>query len=236
MREDVGAHPGGGRASGPRGSMGGRLAGSDGPRNDEAEWEQSVANVERSAVYDVEASDPQHRLIDRSGMAEADVEQITELMTVFGQLRDTEQEISDASRRYMRLGATDMKALHYLIVCRHREILGTPGGIAAHLSISPAATTKLLDRLERGGHITRAPHPRDRRAQTVSITDATYTSAMETVGRQQAKRFHAAARLTRDERDVVIRFLRDTRNEIALSGEDWAGGDAVEAEPSDSTD
>ncbi|GAA3850018.1 MarR family transcriptional regulator [Brevibacterium ammoniilyticum] len=181
-----------------------------------------MANVERSAVYDVEASDPQHRLIDRSGMAEADVEQITELMTAFGQLRDAEQELSEASRRYMRLGATDMKALHYLIICRHREILGTPSGIAEHLSISPAATTKLLDRLERGGHITRAPHPRDRRAQTVSITPETYASAMETVGRQQAKRFHAAARLTRDERDVVIRFLRDTRNEIALGGEDWA--------------
>nr|WP_284711195.1 MarR family transcriptional regulator [Brevibacterium sp. XM4083] len=208
--------------------MDGRLTGCDGPRNDEAEWEQSVASeaVERSAVYDVDASDPQQSLVDRSGMDPADVEQITELMTAFGELRDTEQEISEASRRYMRLGATDMKALHYLIVCRHRDILGTPGGIAAHLTISPAATTKLLDRLERGGHITRAPHPHDRRAQTVSITQGTYASAMETVGRQQARRFHAAARLTRDEREVVIRFLRDTREEIALSGQGWAEADA----------
>ncbi|RAF49981.1 MarR family transcriptional regulator, partial [Burkholderia multivorans] len=33
--------------------------------------------VERSAVYDVDASDPQQSLVDRSGMDPADVEQIT---------------------------------------------------------------------------------------------------------------------------------------------------------------
>nr|WP_137824830.1 MarR family transcriptional regulator [Brevibacterium sp. 2SA] len=180
--------------------------------------------VERSDVYDVDASDPSHSLIDRSGMDPAEVAQITELMTAFGELREAEDALSEASRAYMHLGTTDMKALHYLIVCRHRNILGTPRGIADHLSITPAATTKLLDRLERGGHVTRSAHPSDRRALTVSITPATYASAMETVGRAQSRRFHAAARLTSAERDVVIRFLRDTRNEIALSEQAWAGG------------
>ena len=183
--------------------------------------------VERSDVYDVDASDPSHSLIDRSGMDPAEIAQITELMTAFGELREAEDALSEASRAYMHLGTTDMKALHYLIVCRHRNILGTPRGIADHLSITPAATTKLLDRLERGGHVTRSAHPSDRRALTVSITPATYASAMETVGRAQSRRFHAAARLTSAERDVVIRFLRDTRNEIALSGQAWAGDAAA---------
>lgn len=180
-------------------------------------WGQAVAGdaVERSAVYDVEASDPHEELVDRSGMSADDIAQITALMTAFGELRDAEQELSESSRRYMRLGATDMKALHYLIVCRHRDVLGTPGGIAEHLSISPAATTKLVDRLVRGGHVTRAPHPHDRRAVTISITPDTYASAMETVGRQQARRFHAAARLSPAEREVVIRFLTDTKAEIS---------------------
>ncbi|GAA1629022.1 MULTISPECIES: MarR family winged helix-turn-helix transcriptional regulator [Brevibacterium] len=177
--------------------------------------------VERSAVYDVDASDPQARLVDRAGMEPVDIEQITELMTAFGELRDAEQALSEASRRYMHLNATDMRALHYLIICRHRDVLGTPRGIADHLAITPAATTKLLDRLERGGHITRAPHPHDRRAQAISITLETYTSAMETVGRAQSQRFHAAARLSRDERETVIRFLRDTKDEITSAGESW---------------
>jgi hypothetical protein len=44
---------------------------------------------------------------------------------------------------------------------------------------------------------------------------------METVGRQQAKRFYAAARLTPAERDVVIRFLTDMTEEITLRDEPW---------------
>ena len=45
---------------------------------------------------------------------------------------------------------------------------------------------------------------------------------METVGRQHAKRVHAAARLSREERDVVIRFLDDMAAEIALTDQPWA--------------
>lgn len=66
------------------------------------------------------------------------------------------------------------------------------------------------------------PHPTDRRALAISITPETHQAAMQTVGRQQAKRFHAAARLTPAERDVVIRFLRDMAQEIAPGDESWA--------------
>ena len=45
---------------------------------------------------------------------------------------------------------------------------------------------------------------------------------MNTVGRQQAKRFHAAARLTAAERDVVIRFLGDMTNELSIADAAWA--------------
>jgi DNA-binding MarR family transcriptional regulator len=172
-------------------------------------------------VYDVDYSDPEQMLVDRGGIPQADVRQITELMSSLGELREAEEKLSEASRRYMRLNDTDMRALHYLIVCAHRGILATPGGIAHHLRISSASTTKLLDRLERGGHIVRAPHPTDRRALAISITPQTHQAAMETVGRQQAKRFYAAARLTSAEREVVIRFLRDMAREIAPGDEAW---------------
>lgn len=175
-----------------------------------------------TSIYDVDAGDPRQELLDRSSTDPEDVRQISELMAAFGDLRDAEQKLAEASRRYMQLNDTDMRALHYLIVCAHREVVATPGGIAQHLSISTASTTKLLDRLERGGHIVRRPHPTDRRALAITITPETRRAAMETVGRQQAKRFHAAARLSREERDIVIRFLRDTTNEISLRDESWA--------------
>lgn len=178
--------------------------------------------LSHAAIYDVESSDPRSALIDRSGMSSDDLRQISLLMGALAELREAEQRISLASRRYMQLNDTDMRALHYLIVCANREAIATPSGIAQHLSISTAATTKLLDRLEKSNHIHRAPHPTDRRALAISISKETRHAAMETVGRQQSKRFYAAARLSPSERDVVIRFLEDMTNEIALRDESWA--------------
>lgn len=180
------------------------------------------ASTDAPSIYDVDASDPRSILIDRSGLGAEEVAEISELMAALGQLRDAEQRLSEASREYMRLNQSDMRALHYLIVAAHTSAVTTPGAIAQHLGISTASTTKLLDRLEKGGHITRSPHPTDRRALAIAITSETHQAAMETVGRQQAKRFHAAARLSRDERGVVTRFLRDMTDEITLRDEAWA--------------
>lgn len=68
----------------------------------------------------------------------------------------------------------------------------------------------------------RQVHPVDRRAFAIEVTPDTEASAMQTVGRQQARRFHAAARLTAEEREVVIRFLKDMTQEISLSNAAWA--------------
>lgn len=182
----------------------------------------SPDGLARGAIYDVESSDPRSSLVDRSGVAPEDMRQIAQLMGALGELREAEQKLSVASRRYMKLNDTDMRALHYLIVCANRDAVATPGGIASHLGISTASTTKLLDRLEKGGHIRRAPHPTDRRALAITITPETRHAAMETVGRQQAKRFYSAARLSPEERDVVIRFLTDMTQEITLRDEPWA--------------
>ncbi|OAV60257.1 MarR family winged helix-turn-helix transcriptional regulator [Enteractinococcus helveticum] len=174
-----------------------------------------------SNLYALDASDPNARLIDRTGHSAADIEHIGELMAALAQLREAEQRLTEASQRYMKLGSTDMKALHFLIVSQNTGTIATPGAIAVHLDISTASTTKLLDRLEAAGHIIRAPHPHDRRALAISITHETYEAAVETVGRQQAKRFHAAARLTHDERDVVIRFLQEMTQEITVHEDQW---------------
>lgn len=174
------------------------------------------------SVYHVESGDPESVLVDRSSMSAEDLAQINRLMGALGALRKAEERLSEASTTYMKLNKTDMRALHYLIVSQNRGELATPGAIAAHLGISTASTTKLLDRLARGGHITRQPHPSDRRALVIRITPATHQSARDTVGRQQAKRFNSAARLTPQEREVVIGFLEDMTREIDITDADWA--------------
>ncbi|ALE92336.1 MarR family transcriptional regulator [Arthrobacter alpinus] len=175
-----------------------------------------------SNVYDFNDADPKSQLIDRSAMSTEDVVHIGALMAALGRLRTAEKQLSDASLKYMKLNQSDMRALHYLIVTANTDAIATPGAIARHLKISTASTTKLLDRLEHAGHITRSAHPSDRRALAITITAKTRQSAMDTVGRQQAKRFHAAARLSAAERDVVIRFLDDMTQEITLTDEAWA--------------
>ena len=180
-----------------------------------------------STLYNVESNDPDSQLIDRSDFSPEDIAHVGRVMAALGRLRDAEQQLTEASQRYMKLGRSDMRALHYLIVAQHSGVIVTPSAIAAHLAISSASTTKLLDRLETGGHILRAPHPSDRRALAISVTDETREAAMQTVGRLQAKRFHAAARLTSKERDVVIGFLDDMTEQIAVRSEAWAAHDAA---------
>lgn len=155
-------------------------------------------------------------------LSSQEAEQIGRLMRALVGLREAEQAILEASEKYMKLSSQDMRALHYLITAKGLDELVTPSMIAAHLKISPASTTKLLNRLERGGHIVRRMHPADRRAFAIEITPETEASARRTVGRQHSKRVHAAVRLTSEERETVIRFLRDMTQEISIDTADWA--------------
>lgn len=179
-------------------------------------------------LYDVNSSDPHSELVDRSGLSADSVSQIGKLMKALSGLREAEQSLSEASEKYMKLKKQDMQALHYLIVAANRKEVTTPGMLASHLKISAASTTKLLNRLEQGAHVVRHIHPTDRRAFAIEVTPETRASAMQTVGRQQANRFHAAARLTSQERDVVIGFLEDMTQEISPDNADWARAETNE--------
>lgn len=170
-------------------------------------------------LYDVDSADPTGELIDRAHLSRDDLEQIGRLMTQLAALRAAEDELSSASQKYMKLGRSDMRALHFLIVAENEGTIVTPGAIATHLSISSASTTKLLDRLERGGHVVRGMHPSDRRALSITVTPETRKVAMDTVGKQQSRRFFAAARLTPEERELVISFLTEMTRDLTHSAD-----------------
>lgn len=172
-------------------------------------------------LFSIASSDPHQELVDRTGLDARDVQQIDALMGALARLRAAERELAEASRRFMALGETDMRAVHFLIVCENTGTLATPGAIAQALEISTASTTKLLDRLQRAGHVRRAPHPSDRRALVIALEPATRRSAMRTLGAQHARRVDAARRLLPEEREVVTGFLEDMAREISVDGVDW---------------
>ncbi|MCM3659250.1 MarR family transcriptional regulator [Agromyces mediolanus] len=169
-----------------------------------------------AAMHDPRIVDRDEELVDRSGLADEEVDQVVRVMQALRGWHAAAEQMSEASRRYMRLNQTDMRAIRFLIAARNQGLVVTPGALAEHLGISSASTTKLLDRLERGGHVTRAPHPSDRRALAIAVTEHTRRDARETVGRQHARRFAAAAALAPEEREVVIRFL----DALAATGQD----------------
>lgn len=178
---------------------------------------------ELPTIFNLASSDPRSELIDRSDLSDETLQQIDHIMAEMGRLRAVERKISRASQRYMNLNETDMRAIRFLISAKNTSTSVTPGMLAKHLSITTASVTKMIDRLEQGGHVVRTPHPTDRRSLCVAVTPETHLAAREQVGRHHAARFGAAARLRPEERDVVIRFLaetaRDLEDSIASVGE-----------------
>ncbi|MWB98232.1 MarR family transcriptional regulator [Agromyces sp. MMS17-SY077] len=160
-------------------------------------------------MLDPRVIDPGQEVVDYAALSDDEIAEIVLLLTAIRTWREHEQRLMLESRDHMQLNESDMKALRFLVAAKGQGRLVTPGMITEHLGISSAATTKLLDRLEYAGHIARAPHPSDRRALAITITQSTHEQVRDTVGRTHARRFAAAARLTSAERDVVTRFLGD---------------------------
>lgn len=169
-------------------------------------------------LHDPRVIDARGRMVDLGGIDEAELGQIIRVMDAMFRWREAESRVSAASRGYMKLGETDMKALRLIIVLADQGKQVTASDIAQHLGISSAATTKLLDRLENANHIVRERHASDRRAIAVVVTPETRSAAERTVGREHARRFKLVASLPQEDREAVIRFL-DAMS--VTTEEDW---------------
>lgn len=136
---------------------------------------------------------------------------------------DIHESVSDALRafsvemeQYIHAGAgaaaihrTDLTALTHAVLAAQAGATLTPGELASRMSLSPSATTSMLDRLEAAGHVVRSRDSADRRVVTVRVTDRAEDTgyrifvplarALETV----------MTGYTPAELAVVLRFLED---------------------------
>lgn len=135
--------------------------------------------------------------------------------SVLGVLRAI-QALSDAMDRMhtgmkgdMDMNATDLAALRMLIMREQRGEIVSPHELAEHLRISTASTTKLLDRLTLSGHLERKPHPRDRRARVVVLTQASRDEFYRHFSARLRAMRGVTERYADDELTVVTRFLGD---------------------------
>jgi DNA-binding MarR family transcriptional regulator len=158
-------------------------------------------------------------LIDRSGLSESEVDQCFRVLDALREWQVAARALSEASKRYMKLNESDMRAIRMIIRATEQGELVTPKDISREVGISAASTTKLVDRLVAGGHLVRVPHPHDRRTNCLQVTDSTRRSAHDTIGRQHARRFAAAASMSSTDREAAIRFLTALTDADSPQGE-----------------
>ncbi|MGV2854595.1 MarR family winged helix-turn-helix transcriptional regulator [Glutamicibacter sp. AGC13] len=185
-----------------------------------------MAAKELPTMYGLSESDPGQDLINRAGIAPANLEQIDRIMAEMGRMRQIERRIMRSSQQFMKLNETDMRAIRKMISAKHAGQSVTPGALSQYLGISSASVTKMIDRLEAHGHVRRTRHPTDRRSQCVEVTEETHLAAREQVGRHHAKRFEVANAMSPEEREVVIRFLAGTSDALESSLDSTTAGEA----------
>jgi DNA-binding MarR family transcriptional regulator len=114
----------------------------------------------------------------------------------------------------MDMNATDLAALRMLIVREQRGEVVSPHAMAHHLRISTASTTKLLDRLSASGHIERLPHPHDRRARVVRLTDVSRRDFFTHFGEHLGAMREVAERYSDEELALVTRMIGELSEAI----------------------
>lgn len=93
-------------------------------------------------------------------------------MDLLNQYSGEAQHIGHAFANQHKLHATDMHALLAVMHAERRGAPLTPGRLGEAIGLTSGATTALIDRLERGGHLRRSRESADRRVVHLRYADA----------------------------------------------------------------
>lgn len=113
--------------------------------------------------------------------------------------RQVEQRLSQA----LGINSTDLSAIEHLMT----DGPLTAKDLADRLQVSTAASTHIVDRLERAGHVTRQPHATDRRKVLVLLADTSKAKLTEHLAPLLGGLDEHVGKLDPAEREVVERFL-----------------------------
>lgn len=121
----------------------------------------------------------------------------------------------------MHVNPTDLRSLRHVM-----RVVGpasgddpasagvTPRKLADHLGISTAAVTTLVDRLVASGHLTRTPHPTDRRSVLLLPTELARAQMEEHLADMHDRMQRIAAAVPESARPAVIDFLEALTREM----------------------
>ncbi len=127
---------------------------------------------------------------------------ISQLADVLGEAMDR------AAMEEGLINQGDYQVLAMLRIADHRGESMTATEVARELDMTTATMVNRVDRLEKLGHVERVPHPIDRRAAYLSITESGVACAEQVVRRRTMERKRRLAVLTEDERATLTALMR----------------------------
>lgn len=149
-------------------------------------------------------------------------DQATGMLKALRRFRQADRHLRRRMSQDMAMNVTDVDALRFVIAQDMIDEVVTPRGLADHLEISTASTTKLLDRLTGSGHLRREPHPRDRRSLVVVATGHAHSEVRRRLAMMHRRMLEAAHAVPESSRADVARFLEAMADSLGF--EDTASG------------
>jgi len=143
-------------------------------------------------------------------MSSSDVPEVPPQVRVVRCMRTFGNEIElyiGAAGRENEMHRTDLTGLAVVMDESAAGEHVTPGRLSAALQLSAPATSAMLDRLERLGHVQRTPHATDRRSVVVEMTDHARVVGERMFGRLGEYLAPVLSDYTDDQLDLVARFL-----------------------------
>ncbi|HEY8318909.1 MAG TPA: MarR family transcriptional regulator [Amnibacterium sp.] len=157
---------------------------------------------------------------DRSPMAGGGARSSEPETFALRQLQVAMSEAQQALGRRLRMFPTDLAAMSHLAASP--GAMG-PTDLAGRLGLSPGATTELVDRLERAGHLVRERDLADRRRVRLTASESARVEVMDRLGALIDGLDELAEEFDDDERAVVRRYLERAIAVYRSYAEDEAG-------------
>ncbi|MFJ6651373.1 MarR family winged helix-turn-helix transcriptional regulator [Microbacterium sp. NPDC091313] len=130
-----------------------------------------------------------------------------DVLQAFRLYRAAEVAMRRRTRESMSMGENELLVLRYLLKASNEDRSVSPSELTRYLGVSTASTTAIIDRLEKSGHVTRMPHPTDRRSIHIVATAASDAEVRATLGHMHERMMGAVLDMTPEESATVIACL-----------------------------
>ncbi|MCD2168752.1 MULTISPECIES: MarR family winged helix-turn-helix transcriptional regulator [Microbacterium] len=130
-----------------------------------------------------------------------------DVLQAFRVYRAAEVAMRRRTRESMSMGENELLVLRYLLRAAGQNRQVSPSELTRYLGVSTASTTAIVDRLEKTGHVTRVPHPTDRRSIFIVATTESDDEVRATLGDMHARMMSAVVDMSPEDSAAVIACL-----------------------------